>query len=35
MEAYTNITITMETKEQAVKAVEIIKDIATNRTPEF
>ena len=35
MEAYTNITIKMETNEFAHKAVEIIEDIAANRTPVF
>ena len=35
MEAYTNMTITMETKEHAIKAVEIIENIAADRTPEF
>ena len=35
MEAYTNMTITMETKENAIKAAEIIKSIATSRIPEF
>ena len=35
MEAYTNMTITMETKEQAIKAVEIIENIAADRTPYF
>ena len=35
MEAYTNLTITMETKEQANRAVEIMKQVAAERTPFF
>lgn len=34
MEAYTNITITMETKEQAVKAAAIMKGLATTKDSE-
>ena len=35
MEAYTNITIKVETEEQAIKVANIMKRIASERTPEF
>ena len=34
MKAYTNMKITMETKDQAVKAVEIIRELASKKTSE-
>ena len=34
MESYTNLKMTMENKSQAIKAAEMIAEIAAKRTPE-
>ena len=34
MEVYSNLKMTLKNKKEAIKAVEILKEIATKRTPE-
>ena len=34
MEEYSNLKMTMENRKQAIEAVEIIKNLASKRTPE-